>query len=72
MHIYLCIKGAKQYYVKVAYIGAEDKAYQREFGAFKNVDNLSQKIIITNDDIDYSTSAVKHIKLRDFLMMEAL
>ena len=68
---FLATKGAKQYYVQVAYSVAEEKAYQREFNAFKNIDNLSQKIIITNDDIDYSTSVVKHIKLKDFLMMES-
>lgn len=69
---FLATKGTKQYYVQVAYSVAEDKAYQREFNAFKNIDNLTQKIIITNDDIDYSTSVVKHIKLKDFLMMESL
>lgn len=69
---FLANKGTKQYYVQVAYSIAEEKAYQREFNAFKNIDNLSQKIIITNDDIDYSTSVVKHIKLKDFLMMESL
>ncbi|MBQ8380662.1 MAG: ATP-binding protein [Clostridia bacterium] len=69
---FLATKGTKQYYVQVAYSVAEDKAYQREFNAFKDIDNLSQKIIITNDDIDYSTSVVRHIKLKDFLLMESL
>ena len=69
---FLVTKGTKQYYIQVAYSVAEDKTYQREFAAFKNIDNLSQKIIITNDDIDYSTSAVRHIKLKDFLSMESL
>ncbi len=69
---FLATKGSKQYYVQVAYSIAEDKAYQRELNAFKNIDNLSQKIIITNDDIDYSTSIVKHIKLKDFLQSESL
>ena len=69
---FLATKGAKQYYVQVAYSVTEEKAYQREFNAFKNLDNLPQKIIITNDDLDYSTSVVKHIKLKDFLMMESL
>ena len=40
--------------------------------AFRNLDNLNQKILITNDIIDYSTSTIKHIKLDDFLMMEEL
>ncbi|MBQ3015141.1 MAG: ATP-binding protein [Clostridia bacterium] len=69
---FLATMGAKQYFVQVAYSVAEEKAYQREFKAFNNIDNLSQKIIITNDDIDYSTSVIKHIKLKDFLMMDSL
>jgi hypothetical protein len=44
----------------------------REFSAFANMDNLSQKILITYNDIDYSTSTVKHIKLKDFLLTESL
>lgn len=69
---FLATKDGLQYYVQVALSVAEDKAYEREFGAFKNIDNLSQKILITNDDIDYSTSVVKHIKLKDFLLMTNL
>ena len=69
---FLATKDGKQYYVQVAYSVAEDKAYTREFDAFRNIDNLSQKIIITNDDIDYSTSVVRHIKLKDFLLMSSL
>ena len=69
---FLASKDGKQYFVQVAYSVAEDKAYTREFDAFKNIDNLSQKIIITNDDIDYSTSTIRHIKLKDFLAMTSL
>ena len=69
---FLAQKDNKQYYIQVAYSIAEDKTYNREFSAFANIDNLSQKIIITNDDIDYSTSTVKHIKLKDFLIMNSL
>ncbi len=69
---FMAEKGNKRYFVQVAYSVAEDKAYAREFDAFKGIDNLSRKIIITNDDIDYSTSAVEHIKLKDFLLMESL
>lgn len=69
---FLATKGNKQYFVQVAYSVAEDKTYRREFGAFGNIDNWSQKIIITNDELDYSTATVKHIKLKDFLLMETL
>ena len=33
---------------------------------------MAKRIIITNDDIDYSTSLVQHIKLKDFLLMDSL
>ena len=69
---FLACQGNKKYYIQAAWSVAEDKAYAREFEAFNNVDNLSKKIIITNDDLDYSTSAVTHIKLKDFLLLDSL
>lgn len=69
---FLAQRGNKKYFIQVAYSVMEDKAYAREFEAFSGLDNLSQKILITNDDIDYSTSVVRHIKLKDFLLMENL
>ena len=58
--------------IQVAYSVVDEKAYNREFGAFSNIDNTNQKIIITTDNIDFSTSTVKHIKLDYFLLMEEL
>lgn len=69
---FLAQRGNRKYFVQVAYSVAEDKAYTREFEAFRGIDHLSQKILITNDDIDYSTSVVQHIKLKDFLLMNSL
>jgi len=65
-------KDHKIYLVQVAYSVAEDKAYDREFSAFAGVDNSAKKILITNDDMDYSSSTVYHYKLRDFLIMNEL
>lgn len=69
---FLASKDNKQFYVQVAYSVADEKAYEREMGVFYNLDNRNQKILITNDIIDYSTSVVRHIKLEEFLMMEEL
>lgn len=69
---FLATKNGKSYFIQVAYSVLDEKAYAREFGAFANLDNSNQKIIITNDNIDYSTSVVRHIKLEDFLVMEEL
>ena len=69
---FLAQKGNKKYYIQVAYSVVAEKAYQREFKAFENTDPLSQKILITNDELDYSTSVVRHIRFKDFLMMTNL
>lgn len=69
---FIALKDNKVFYIQVAYSVADEKAYNREMGAFKDLDNLNQKILITNDIIDYSTSTIKHIKLEDFLMKKEL
>ena len=69
---FYAVNGNKVYLVQAAYSVAEDKAYEREFSAFSGIDNSVKKILITNDDIDYSTSTVCHYKLRDFLEAESL
>ncbi len=65
-------KEGKKFFIQVAFSVQNEKAYEREFKAFSNLDNLSQKILITTDELDYSTSVVRHIKLKDFLLMEDL
>ena len=69
---YRAAKDGKLYLVQVAYSVSEDKAYEREFSAFSDIDNSVKKIIITNDEIDYSTSTVYHYRLSDFLFMKEL
>lgn len=69
---FIANKDGKIYYIQVAYSVVDLKAYDREFNAFKDMDNLNQKILITNDENDYSTSTIRHIKLKDFLLMKDL
>ena len=69
---FLAIKDRKEYLVQVAYSVVEEKAYEREFSAFAGIDNSVKKILITNDDVDFSTSTVYHSRLKDFLEMKEL
>ena len=69
---FIAEKENQRFYIQVAYSIAEEKAYERELTAFNSLTQRDRKIIITNDDIDYSTSNIDHIKLKDFLMMESL
>ena len=69
---FIAQKDGKEYYIQVAYSVVDPKTYEREFSAFDGLDNRVKKIIITNDDIDYSTSLVTHVKLKDFLLINSL
>ena len=63
-------KENKVYFIQVCYSLVEKKTYDREFSAFERMDNLNKKIIISSDELDYSTTTVKHIKLKDFLVRD--
>ena len=69
---FLARKGKKEYLIQVAYSIAEESTYAREFALFNKLDNSRGKVIITNDGVDFSTSTVRHIRLKDFLKMESL
>lgn len=69
---FIAEKSNKKYLIQVAYSIVDEKAYNREFKAFSNLDNTMKKIIITTDDIDYSTSTVEHLSLSKFLMLNDL
>ena len=69
---FMATKDGKTYFVQVAYSVTDSKAYDREFNAFKGLDNLNEKILITTDPIDYSTSTIRHIRFNDFLLMNDL
>ncbi len=69
---FLAAKNNMEYLVQVAYSVAEDSTYEREFAPFASADNSRKKILITNDENDFSTSTVQHIRLKDFLLMKDL
>ncbi len=70
---FLAQKGNRRYYVQVAYSVQDDKALQRELKAFESLgDPLSQRVLVTADELDYSTSTVRHIPLSRFLLLNEL
>lgn len=69
---FLAEKSNRQYLIQVAYSIAEESTYKREFALFNKLDQSREKIIITNDDFDFSTSTVRHIKLKEFLSGDTL
>lgn len=69
---FLAEKNNRQYLIQVAYSIAEESTYKREFALFNKLDQSREKIIISNDDFDFSTSTVRHINLKEFLLSDSL
>ena len=69
---FLSQKNGKEYLVQVAYSVAEESTYERKFALFNILDQSRRKILITNDEFDYSTSTVQHLTLQRFLGMNSL
>lgn len=64
---FLAQKDTKQFLIQVAYSVAEESTYEREFAPFNITNQSRRKILITADEVDFSTSTVQHIRLSDFL-----
>ncbi|MBQ8698741.1 MAG: ATP-binding protein [Schwartzia sp.] len=69
---FLAEKDGRAYWVQVAGSIMEKDKREKELRLLNKLDNSRKKLIITNDEEDYSTSVVEHIRLKDFLMMEDL
>ena len=65
-----CEKKSKIIFVQVAYSVVNESTYNREMKSFSLLDNSNEKILITTDKVDYSTSTVRHIELEKFLLQE--
>ncbi len=55
-------------YVQVTYLLASEDTIEREFGAYKPIDDNYEKYVISMDKLDFSRNGIKHINIIDFLM----
>lgn len=58
-------------YIQVTYeLNDNEKTIEREFGAFKSINDNYPKYVISLDKKDYSRDGIKHLNLINFLMSE--
>lgn len=55
-------------YVQVAYILADDAVIEREFGAFKVIEDNYPKYVLTMDKLDFSQNGIIHKNVVDWLL----
>ncbi len=65
-------KDDKTIYIQVTYELSNEEAREREFNAFKNINDNYPKYIISLDKRDFSQNGIKNINIIDFLMNEDL
>lgn len=57
-------------YIQVAEYLATDEVLEREFGAYKNINDNYPKYVLSLDLVDYSRDGIKHVNLIDFLLSD--
>lgn len=55
-------------YIQVTYILASEDTIEREFGAYKQIDDNYEKYVISMDRVNLSRDGIKHKNIIDFLM----
>ena len=65
---FVAIKNQKKYFIQVTYLLASIKTIEREFGAFKPIDDSSPKIVMSLDKIDFSRDGIRHMNILKFLL----
>lgn len=65
---FIATKNNKTKYIQVCYKLDKNETIEREFSAFKEIDDNNEKYIISLDKKDYSKNGIKHINIFEFLM----
>jgi len=65
---FVVIDGRKKCFIQVCYYLHSQQTIEREFGAFKPIQDASPKYVLSLDRFDYSRDGVQHINIVDFLL----
>lgn len=65
---FVTTKPDEKCYYQVAYLLADDKTVQREFGAYDSVKDNFPKYVISADHFDFSRNGIIHKNIIDFLL----
>ena len=65
---FVAIKNGKKCFIQVAYLLANEKTIEREFGAYSKITDASPKYVMSLDKIDMSHDGIVHVNIIDFLL----
>lgn len=67
---FIATKFNEKIYIQVAYLLADDKVIDREFGAYKGIDDNYPKYVLSMDNFDFSQNGIIHKNVIDWLLEE--
>lgn len=67
---FVAIKDKKIKYIQVSLYLNSEETINREFGAYKSIQDNYPKYVISLDDVDMSTNGIKYLNVFDFLLNE--
>ena len=65
---FIAVKGQSKEYYQVAYYLYDEPVIEREFGAFKEIDDNFPKYVLSMDRMDFSREGIIHKNVVDFLL----
>ena len=65
---FIATRFKEKIYIQVAYILADDSVVEREFGAFKNIEDNYPKYVLSMDKFDFSQNGIIHKNVIDWLL----
>lgn len=65
---FIAEKGQEKFYVQAAYLLSDEQVIEREFGAYKNIEDNYPKYVISMDHVQLSRDGIIHKNLIDFLL----
>ena len=66
---FIAVRNKSKIYVQVSYMLATEEVVEREFNAYKNVQDNYPKYVVSMDSFDFSRRGIKHKNICDFLLM---
>ena len=65
---FIATKFNEKLYIQVAYILADEKVVEREFGAYKGIEDNYPKYVLSMDKVDFSENGIIHKNVIDWLL----
>jgi predicted AAA+ superfamily ATPase len=65
---FVAFKGKKKCLIQVADRITNQTVFDREYGAFKNIQDASPKYVLSLDEKDTSNNGITHLNIVDFLL----